>query len=200
VSGAADVARREGAPPLAVGADVQLREPTEADAAELHALIVGNRGRLARWLRWAAEQTPHDTLEFVRRARARAADGTGLELALVAGGRIIGMAGFPVIDSGAGRGEIGYWIDGAHERRGLMTAAVAALLEHGFEHLRLRRIEIRIDVRNVRSRALAERLGFRHEATLQTASWMGDRYSDDAIYALHARERAHAGARLDGNG
>jgi hypothetical protein len=46
--------------PLAETHDLRLLE--ESDAAELHALIEANRGYLAHWMPWAADQTPADTL------------------------------------------------------------------------------------------------------------------------------------------
>jgi hypothetical protein len=46
-----------------------LRLLDEGDAAELHALIDANRAYLARWLPWAEEQTPDDTLSFIRKTR-----------------------------------------------------------------------------------------------------------------------------------
>jgi ribosomal-protein-serine acetyltransferase len=69
-----------------------------------------------------------------------------------------------------------------------MTAAVTALLRHGFRTLRLNRIEIRAGVRNRRSRAIPERLGFRHEGTLRQAERLAERFVDHAVYALLASE------------
>jgi ribosomal-protein-serine acetyltransferase len=61
---------------------------------------------------------------------------------------------------------------------------VTALLRHGFRTLKLNRIEIRAGVRNRRSRAIPERLGFRHEGTLRQAEWLADRFVDHAVYGL----------------
>ena len=69
-----------------------------------------------------------------------------------------------------------------------MTAAVSALVRHGFRALKLNRIEIRAGVRNRRSRAIPERLGFRHEGTLRQAERLADRYVDHAVYGMLAGE------------
>jgi ribosomal-protein-serine acetyltransferase len=83
---------------------------------------------------------------------------------------------------------IGYWLAESAEGRGLMSAAVAALLRHGFRDLKLNRIEIRAGVRNRRSRAIPERLGFRHEGTLRQAERLPERLVDHAVYAMLAGE------------
>ncbi len=71
-----------------------------------------------------------------------------------------------------------------------MTAAVAALVDDGFDRYRLVRVEIRADVENRASRAVAERLGFQLEGVLrQSYRVLDERYSDDAVYSLLASER-----------
>jgi ribosomal-protein-serine acetyltransferase len=175
-----------------------LRPLEEADAGELHALIERNRAPLARWLQWAQDPTPEQTLAYVRRAQANESAGSGLELAIVSERRIVGVVGFPTIDWPNRRAEIGYWLDQGHQGRGIMTAALAALVAHAFAGLELNRVEIRTDVENAASRAVAERLGFRYEGTLRQAYRItAERYSDDAVYSLLAADRAQPGARLD---
>ncbi len=46
------------------------------------------------------------------------------------------------------------------------------------------RVEIRTAVDNVRSRGLAERLGFTHEGTLRSGMPLGERRVDVAVYGL----------------
>jgi ribosomal-protein-serine acetyltransferase len=167
----------------------ELRALEEADADELHALIERNRAQLARWLQWAHGQTHEQTLAYIHRARAKESDGSGLERAIVAEQRIVGVVGFPQIDSAHRSADIGYWLDAPHQGQGIMTAAVAALVDHAFDSLQLNRLEIRTDIENAPSRAVAERLGFRYEGTLRQAyRIIGERYSDDAVYSLLASD------------
>jgi ribosomal-protein-serine acetyltransferase len=165
-------------------AGYELRSLHDADAAELHALIERNRARLARWIQWAHNQTPLDTREFIGRSRAMEQEGSGLSRGIVAAGRLAGIVGLS-IDRSNHCGAIGYWLDENSEGKGVVTAAVAALAGDGFDRHRLVRLEIRADVDNRASRAVAERLGFKLEGVLrQSYRVVDERYSDDAVYSL----------------
>jgi ribosomal-protein-serine acetyltransferase len=168
----------------------ELRALQDADAPELHALIERNRARLARWIAWAHGQTPQDTRAFIGRARAKEQEGSGLSRGLDAAGRLAGVVGISV-DRANRSAAIGYWLDEASEGKGVMTAAVAALVDDGFDRYRLVRVEIRADVDNRASRAIAERLGFQLEGVARQAYRIaGDRYSDDAVYSMLASDPA----------
>jgi ribosomal-protein-serine acetyltransferase len=167
-----------------------LRALEVADADELHAVIEHNRTELAKWMAWGQEQTAEQTLAFIHTSRVSESENTGLQRAIVAEQRIVGMVGLPEIDWANRSAEIGYWLDVAHRGRGIMTSAVAALVDHAFGSLNLNRLEIRTDVQNAPSRALAERLGFRYEGTLRQSYRVTDeRYSDDAVYSMLASDR-----------
>lgn len=170
-----------------------LRALGDQDAPELHALIERNRARLARWIHWAAGQTAGDTLAFIGRARALEGEGAGFSRAIVdPEGRLAGVVGLTV-DRLNRAGAIGYWLDAESEGKGVVTAAVATLAEHGFEHYRLLRVEIRADVENRASCAVAERLGFALEGVARQAYRVSDEHqSDDAVYSLLASDSARA--------
>lgn len=77
----------------------------------------------------------------------------------------LGRVGFGLDRNGAG--QIGYWMDPAARGRGVATAAVRALCRWGFDALALGLIEWRAEVGNQASRRVAEKAGFRVEATLR---------------------------------
>lgn len=92
------------------------------------------------------------------------------------------------IDQYSRSGELGYWIDGQHEGRGLVSRAVAAILDHAFGPLGLDRVSLHTEVANQRSRALARRLGFIEEGILrQGLAFPGER-RDSIAYSLLAAE------------
>lgn len=75
-----------------------------------------------------------------------------------------------------------------------MTAAVRALVSYAFDEGGLHRAEIRMTPENSRSRALAERLGFRQEGVLRQAERFGDQHRDLVVYATLAPEWGIAAA------
>jgi ribosomal-protein-serine acetyltransferase len=166
----------------------EMRPLAEGDAEELYRLIDANRARLARWMAWAEDQTPQGTLEFIRGARMRLDADDGLQAAIIGEQGIVGVAGFHGVDWANRSTSLGYWLAESEEGGGTMTHAVRALVDHAFGRWRLNRVEIRADVENVRSRALAERLGFRLEGTLRQALKLSDGFHDDALYALLAED------------
>jgi ribosomal-protein-serine acetyltransferase len=142
---------------------------------------------LAEWMPWAAGQDLDGTREFLEQGTRNREEGTEFQFAIAGpDGRICGMTGLHEVRKADERGEIGYWLAAEHQGRGLMTAAVRALVGHGFGEVGLHRIAILAAVGNARSRAIPERLGFAYEGTLREAERVGDRYLDLALYGMLA--------------
>jgi ribosomal-protein-serine acetyltransferase len=170
------------------GAALRLFE--ESDAEQLFALTDRNRKHLEPWLPWVPHtHTPADSLEFIRASRRQVADNDGFQVAVVdPDGAIAGVGGFHHVDWANRATSIGYWLAADRQGRGLMTAAVRALVEHAFAVWRLHRIEIQAAVDNARSRAIPERLGFHEEGVRRVAERHGERYFDLVVYAVLASE------------
>ncbi len=194
-----------GSTPLsrALAAEHALRELHDSDGDELYALIESNRARLAQWIHWAHGQTLQETRAFIARARAMEQDGSGHSRAIVRAARdsasseLAGVVGITV-DRANHSAAIGYWLDEVSGGKGVMTDAVAAVVDDGFQRYRLVRVEIRADVDNRASCAVAERLGFQLEGVMrQSYRVVEQRYSDDAVYSLLASDaaRQELGAR-----
>lgn len=167
---------------LGDGYDLTLRELSTVTV--MHRLINANLGRLRAWEPWAhGEQTLPALATFTRHQLEEWIQGRSIPAALRLHGEVIGAVGARV-DSFAGTGELGYWIDGAFEGRGAVTRAVTGLTHQLFDDYGVSRIEIRTSVSNHRSRALADRVGFVHEGTLRSALQVGGERHDVAVYGL----------------
>lgn len=172
--------------PLTDGCELRLLE--ESDLDELYSLIEANRAYLAMWMPWAPKQTREDTLSFLRGTRLQLAAENGFQMALCEHDRIIGVAGFHRVDRSDRSASIGYWLAESQQGRGLMSGAVRALLDYAFGTWELKRVEIRADVENLRSRAIPERLGFSYRGLLERADLVGERWVDHAVYTMLASD------------
>jgi len=168
--------------PLPGGSRLRLLE--EGDAEELHRLIVANREHLAPWMPWAAGQGEAETRAFLAQARQQLRANDGFQAALLADGQIAGVAGYHGVDWVNRTTSLGYWLAADRQGQGRMTVTVAALARHALDGWGLDRVELRAAVENRPSRALAERLGFREEATMRRAERVGDRSLDLVVYSL----------------
>jgi ribosomal-protein-serine acetyltransferase len=159
----------------------------DSDAGELFALIDANRRYLARWMPFVGQtRSDADSLVFIRAARRQLAEQRGMQMAVLVDDHIAGVAGLHRVDWIRRSTCIGYWLAESRQGAGTMTLATTALVDHAFNEWELRRVEIHAGVRNHRSRAIPQRLGFRQEATILGAERIGDRVIDHAIYAVDA--------------
>ncbi len=179
---------------LRVDDDLELGILEREDADALHGLVLANRERLARWMPWAHDPTRASTLGFIEgRALPALVDADGFELGIWWRGRLAGAAGVHGVSREPRRCSLGYWLTAEAEGNGLVTRAMRALLAKAFEDHGFERVDLRADVENVRSRAVAERLGIPFEGVLRREFWNGRRYVDLAVYAL-LRAEWEAGA------
>jgi ribosomal-protein-serine acetyltransferase len=173
---------------LPVDSEIELVLAEERHAGEVAAVIARNQRRLARWEPWAEQPATASAMRaFIRSCLDGFAAGTQVQTYIRVGGRLVGSCGLR-ISSYTRMGEVGYWLDGEHEGRGIATRSVRALVTAAFRERGLARMELRTATDNVRSRALAERLGFVQEGVQRAAQAFSDRRADMTVYAVLARE------------
>jgi len=88
----------------------------------------------------------------------------------------------------ARQAEVGYIFDPEQAGQGYATEAVGRLITFGFKELGLHRIFARLDVLNVGSIGVVERLGLRREAHFFENDRFNDVWGDEYVYAVLARE------------
>jgi RimJ/RimL family protein N-acetyltransferase len=98
----------------------------------------------------------------------------------------IGTTSLQAIDWDIPKCEIGYWINTKFSGNGYMTEAVKKLADFGLNYIKFRRIEIRCEPTNLKSRAIAEKLGFVLEGTLRNddLSADGSELRDTCFYSI----------------
>ena len=103
-------------------------------------------------------------------------------------GVVVGSCTLFHLDLPCRRAEVGYALALPEWGKGYANEAVGAMLDWGFDHLDLNRVEADIDPRNVPSARALERLGFTHEGHLRERWIVDGEVSDSWLYGLLARE------------
>lgn len=84
--------------------------------------------------------------------------------------------------------EIGFTLAPEHQHQGYCTEAIAALLGYLFGDLEKHRVYATVDVLNLQSVAVLERLKFRREAHFLENVWFKGRWSSEYVYAIISDE------------
>jgi RimJ/RimL family protein N-acetyltransferase len=162
-----------------VSARLRIRPFEEEDWRAVYEYLSGSgmRDFIPEW-----PETPEETHAFV----GRNVGGEARQHALVLrdGGRLIGHVGFhPWF--GPETYEIGWAVAPEQQGRGFATEAALALLEHGFETVRLHRIVATCQPQNTASVRVMEKLGLRREAHFRKCMPApGGGWWDEYLYAL----------------
>ena len=135
---------------------------TAAITDAYHELPVVNHERLARWEPWAVQPPTVEGTSFLEAAGRSWLEGSELPeaIAVLEDGhwRLVGFVG-QRIDHYRRSADIGFWIEGTYEGHGLVTKAVAIVLDEAFGPLGLDKVTLHTEIANVRSRTFARRLG-----------------------------------------
>lgn len=170
---------------LNVAPAMVIRPYTLADAPALYARVERNREHLRRWLPWVDHtNNVRDSEAFISHSLEKLARDDGYDAGIFINGEAAGSIGLHYINRNNFSTEIGYWLAQEFGGQGYMTAAVRAVINHGIATWRLNRVEIRAAATNHRSRAVPERLGFKHEGTLRQNLNLYGTLHDLAVYAV----------------
>ncbi len=133
---------------------------------------------------------PQAAVDYIQRNIEEMAAGTHVQFAIVrrADAAVIGTCTLYALDAQCRRADIGYVLLPSEWGQGYANEANVALLDWGFEHLDLNRVEADIDPRNAASARALERLGFVREGHLRERWIVGGEVGDSWMYGLLARE------------
>lgn len=165
-----------------------IRGPQVGDGFLTNEAVRESHEALAPWMPWAQQIPSTEESEInTRRSMARWILREDLWLLIFerSSQRLVACSGLHRIDWKAGRFEIGYWVRSSCQGQGFVRESTTAITQYAFAALEARRVEIRCDAENKRSRTIAESLGFTLEGILQQESLdaRGQRPRDTAIYA-----------------
>lgn len=154
-----------------------IRAPRPGDGKAVNDAVNESMNELKPWMPFAQKpQTIEDTEANLREACGKFIMREDLRLLIFDRnlGHFIGSTGFHRMDWNVPKVEIGYWISTKHGGNGYITEAVETLTKFAVTQFGAKRVEIRCDPENIRSRRIPEKLGFILEGVLRQDSMSAD--------------------------
>lgn len=149
---------------------------------------------VARHVLWDAHRSIGQTRSYIRSVlhNYRAGKPASLAIEYKSEGKVIGTIGFMWYDEDSRSAEVGYSLSRQYWNQGLMTEALAKLIEYGFTQLRLNRIEAQHETGNPSSGRVMRKVGMLHEGTLRQRLYNKGRFVDMELYALLRQDYSQA--------
>jgi [ribosomal protein S5]-alanine N-acetyltransferase len=171
---------------------VRLEKPAPHRLAAFLEAVRRSRALHAPWV--SPPSTPAAYRAFLRRSR----DDRHLSYLICMRGSdaLLGVVNVSEIVRGVFRSAyLGYYAFTPYQRRGLMTEAVALVVDDAFRRRRLHRLEANVQPGNRASIRLVKRLGFRREGFSRRYLRVRGRWCDHERWAILAEDRARVRRR-----
>eukprot|EP00466_Bigelowiella_natans_P014890 jgi/Bigna1/126175/aug1.2_g883 len=149
----------------AKGASVVVRPVCKADTESIFEAIDSNREHLERWLPQmrgaftSIREVGYNVDYWIWKMQTA----KGLVMAVEVNGRVKGIMAINIIDWKRKCGYLGYWLTKDAQGKGIATRGMQHIIRVAEDELHLDHLDISTMKDNVRSKALAERLGFSYQ-------------------------------------
>ena len=155
-----------------------LRQATPADSQDIFAVFADPK--VTEFHDLDTFQKLDEALGVIERRTKAFQQGHGIRWAieLKPVQRTVGSCGFSWHPDPTVKGaEVGYELASRHWRQGIMTEALAAILQYGFENRELDFVIAQVMLENTASRKLLKRLGFKSQEIIEKGGfWKGKRH------------------------
>jgi ribosomal-protein-alanine N-acetyltransferase len=143
---------------------------------------------VTRYAGWDPHRSPYDTMVYIQRCLGDDWGPITFAVEHVPESRVIGVVDIRIVSRLWGVGEIGYTLARDYWGRGFNIEAVKLLIDYGFSHLGLRRVQGVCDTANRRSYRTMEKLGMVRERVVPAVRTNNGRTSDRFVYSILRRE------------
>jgi ribosomal-protein-alanine N-acetyltransferase len=166
------------------GSEYLLRLAAPADAEQLFEL--GKDPAVTRFFSWGPYSSIEQPLKYIEDLGPKRDSGALLEFVIVKRetDEIVGVTGLTEFSKRDHRAVVGSWLGHKHWGTGVNVASKSLVLALGFRELGLERISAYSHVRNGRSKAALERIGFVPEGILHSWHWHRGEPQDVHIHCL----------------
>lgn len=161
-----------------------LRELSEDDANEI--FFLRSDERVLQYLDRAPAQSVEEAIDFIKKIKDYQHNNESIlwGISFKEDKKLIGTICFWNITKEHYRSEIGYVLHPDHQGKGIMSEALAAVLEYGFITMKLHSVEANIHPKNAPSIKVLERNKFIREGYFKENYFSNGKFSDSAIYSL----------------
>ena len=168
---------------LCVDDQILMKEIDEGEVVNIFNAIDAERDYLSVWLPFVEKTID---IEFTRGFvnSYLYSDKKDVTFAIYFEQRFAGLIGLKDTDEMNMKTEIGYWLSFDFQHKGIVNKCSKALIVYAFDELKMNRIQLKAGVGNIKSRAVAERLGFELEGIERDGELHSRGYIDLAIYSL----------------
>lgn len=176
---------KKSLPEEVVAERVYLRKHSLETAPTMFEYVDSDGERLGKFLPWVEHtKTLYDEMSYIKMTHEKWSEGSLFDYSIfeTENDNYVGNVGLHTISWENDRCEIGYWILGKFEGKGLMSAAVSALEKTCFE-IGFNRVEIRCSSLNLKSASVPERLGYKLDGTLRQDSIEQGKYRDTLVFS-----------------
>ena len=139
-------------------------EATFEVAQEFFNLVMDNKKFLSEFLEWTDYYSkPEDAFKYLTSI-------SGINepsYLIMVDGKIAGGHGFVDFNERFKTAEIGYWLSPDFGGRGYVTRGIKFIEDFAFGKCGMNRVQIRVDVNNLKSQAVAVRAGYKKEGVLR---------------------------------
>ncbi len=165
--------------------EIILRQISQFYAEELFLLVAKSRENDLCY--WCPDlKRTYATLESTTRhiddATSKFGDDQTPDLLIFFKGSCAGLISLSPIDVNQNSSEVGYWLGGEFERKGLISRSMPFVLGYAKDILRLKAVELSTSVPNLRSQRLPTKFGFHKLKVIPNAEILGDTAVDHVLW------------------
>lgn len=156
------------------------------DAEDMYAY--GSDPEVTRYVTWHAHQSIEETQQFISFLLGKYEEGAVSQWGIEhkESGRLIGTMGFINWNTKHFKAEVGYALSREFWNRGYTSEAMKAIIDFGWNQMKLVRIEARCMPDNINSARVMEKVGMQYEGLMRKNLYVKGRFHDAKIYAIVA--------------
>ena len=170
--------------PLIETERLNLRELTLEDVNDV--FEYASISEVSTFLPWYPHKSKQDSIDFINFAKDQFAKNISIiwGIELKEDSKLIGTVDIRNTQPINNCGEIGYVLSNKYWNKGIMTEAVKAIINYGFNEMKLNRIEALCEAENISSLRVMEKAGMQFEGFLREKVYIKNQYRSMKIYSI----------------